>query len=413
MFKRYLYRREYRRKQKADKQRLKRYHKDMRQQMKADQREERKIRFRKFISDPFARKITPEQEFKKGMKLVARQQQKEQRRKWLLRFRHNPIRTLFFREKTEEEILIAQLRKEEKRASFSVRAMMSYSSLKEILKTPDLRNKFALSLVQSTTYYILSFLFIYIVYQLITIAVSRMFDIPTIWYYYRVKFPLFSGSHLYTRAALIAIFACGPLLSLILSFIFLNFFLNKKVKNHNLKLFFLWGFINGASMFFGSYIVGFITRTEFIYVSEWIFLSSMFDVEEIIFTLISITISLLIGRLATPLFIISSGSVNILEPKVRIYFILSQAVLPWMIGVVVFYLLTSPHHYLPFFLKTLSPILIIIPSLFSYNSPRNVQVRTAGIVRRDYFKWSILIAMIALLFFYRIMLNFGLKFFSN
>jgi hypothetical protein len=183
------------------------------------------------------------------------------------------------------------------------------------------------------------------------------------------------------------------------------------MNNQNLKLFCLWGFICGVNFFFGSYIVGFITRTEFIYSSEWIFMSSMFDVEEIFFTILSITMSLLIGRLVTPLFLMSSSSELLIKPKFRLFYIIAQVFIPWVLGVIVFQILTTPEHYLPLTFKTLTPIFILLPSLFTFNSIRNENIYLKGIVRKSYFRWSIVIVVIAILFFYRVLLNFGFRLF--
>jgi hypothetical protein len=412
MFRRYLYQRDYRRKQKAEKRRLREHHKAMRQEIRSELRKERKIRLITLLSNPFAAKaLTPEQKLRRDMRKYSLQTRQQERDKWIQRFKHHPFRTLFIREKSEEQIQMEQWRKVDRKIAFRKRLRGSFLALADILKTPDLRNRFTISLLQSTTYFILSFLLVYIIYQLVTIAVAQSFNIPTIWYYYRVKFPLFSGSQLYTRSALISIFASGPVFSLGLAFVFLKLYFNRRITNQNLKLFYLWGFINGVNMFFGSYIAGFITRTEFIYASEWIFMSSMFDVEEIVFTFIAITILLLIGRLVTPLFLLTSGSATLISPKFRLYYILSRIFIPWAIGVMIFFLMTNPIHYLPLTIKTLTPVFVLITSLFTYNSIRNHNIHTTGVIRKNYFRWSIIIAVIALIFFYRILLNIGLQFF--
>ena len=162
-------------------------------------------------------------------------------------------------------------------------------------------------------------------------------------------------------------------------------------------------------MFFGAYIVGFITRTEFIYTSEWLFLSNVFDIEEIIFTLISFGMLIVIGRIVTPLFLVSSGSVTLIKPEFRLYFILSQLILPWLVGVFVLFLITLPHYYIPLIFKTITPALILVPSLIIYNSRRFAKIHKSGVVQHNYFRWSIIIVFFALLLFYRVILNFGLK----
>lgn len=408
MFKRFKYQREYRRKQNADKRKLRKHHDAMRKEIKA----ERSKRLRYFLANPFKSKgISPDAELKREMKSEIHRLKKDERQRKIRRFRENPLRALFYREKSSEELQMAQWRKTDKKVAFRKRLKSKFQTLREIFGSGDLRKKFVYGTIQSTTFYILSFLIIYISYQMITMLVSKAFSIPTVWYYYRVKFPLFTGSHLYTRAALISIFSSGPMLSLILAFIFLKQYFSKKVKSQNLKLFLLWGFINGINMFFGSYIVGFVTRTEFIYVSEWIFMSSMFDVEEIFFTIVSISICLLIGRLVTPLFILSSGSIKLIETKNRLFYILSHVFIPWSIGVVVFFLMTSPTHYIPLFMKTITPVFILMPTIFIYNSARNEAIQTTGVIQKSYFRWSIVIILLAILFFYRILLNFGLQLF--
>lgn len=412
MFRRYLYRREYRRKQKADKKLLRRHQQVMRDKIKSEYRQERALNRKKFLANPFAGKeITEDMLVRREFKQLIRQQKKETRTKWWIKFRHNPFRTLFIKEKNEEVQQMERWRKVDKKIAFRKRVRNIFLTLSEIIHSPELRGKFIKGALQSATYFILAFLLVYIIYQLVTIGVSRIFNVPTIWYYYRVKFPLFTGSPLYTRAALISIFASGPLASLILSFVFLKQYFSKKTRSQNLKMFYLWGFICGANLFFGSYIVGFITRTEFIYVTEWIFMSTMFDVEEIIFAIISISISLLIGRLVTPLFLLATGSPRLIEPNYRLHYIVTHIFIPWAIGVTVFFVITMPTHYFPLFLKTVTPIFLLIPSVFTYNSTRNESIHVTGVVRKSYFKWSVIIAVIAILFFYRIILNFGLQFF--
>ena len=230
-----------------------------------------------------------------------------------------------------------------------------------------------------------------------------------VWYYYQLKFPLYTYSNLYTRAALVTIFGSGPAVSLVLAIVFMRLFFYKNLYSKSFQLFYLWGIINGLNMFFGAYIVGFLTRTEFIYTSEWLLMSSVFDVEEIIFTTLSLAIMVLAGRQLTSMFLVSSGSVTLVTPEYRLFFIICQLFLPWMAGGVIFFLITTPTYYIPFLLKTITPGLLLIPSLFTYNSLRNENIHSSGLIRRNYFRWGILIVVVALLFFYRVVLNFGLK----
>ncbi|MBK7028050.1 MAG: hypothetical protein IPH45_02035 [Bacteroidales bacterium] len=412
MFKRSRYQLEYRQKLNADKKRMRMYNKAMRKKMKEEARQEKKLRRKNFLSHPFQSfKPNPEQELKRELKQEYRQNKRLERKRWLERFKKNPLKTLFTNEKNKDHHLLMEQMREERKYAQRNRIKIIVQSFKDIFQTSELRNKYSISLIQSTTYFILSFLLIYIINQFTTMLVAKGFDIPTVWYYYRVKFPLFAGSQLYTRTALIGIFASGPVISLVTGFIMLKLYFSKSLLNKKLRLFYLWGFVNGINFFFGAYLVGFVTRTEFIYASEWLFMSSMFDVEEIVFAVLSITISLLIGRLITPLFLLSSSYPVFITSKYRFAYILSNVFIPWLIGAGVFLALSRPVYYLPLTLKTITPALLLFPSILTYNSIRNDNIANTGKVQANYFRWSIVIIVIALLFFYRLLLNFGLQLF--
>jgi len=278
-----------------------------------------------------------------------------------------------------------------------------------LITTPELRKKLLLTFLYSTACFIFSFLFIWVFYQAVTIMVASSFQIPVTWYYYQLKFPLYTFSPLYTRAALVTIFATGPIFSLMLAFVFLKLFFSKSERVKKFQLFYLWGFINGANMFFGAYISGFFTRTEFIYTSEWIFLSNMFDVEEIIFVVVSFVMLFIIGQIVTPLFLLSSGSVTMVKPGYRFFFVIGHVILPWLTGIMILFLITLPNYYIPLILKTITPGLALFPTLYLYDSLKYENIHKTGVIRHNYFRWSIVIVAIALLFFYRIILSWGLK----
>lgn len=391
---------------------MRKYEKSMRKQIREEVRNEKRRKIRMFFLNPLhSRRLSPEQELRKELRMEMEENRRLERQRWLNRFRKNPLKTLLFPEKKTEQVILVEQMKEELKLARRNRLRGIRSAFREIFKNKDLRSKFSLSLVQSTTYFIFSFLLVYTVYQFTTMLVAKGFDIPTVWYYYRVKFPLFTGSQLYTRSALVGIFASGPVISLILGFVMLKLYFSKNIINRRFRLFYLWGFINGINFFFGSYIAGFITRTEFIYASEWLFMSSMFDVEEIIFAVLSITISLLIGRLITPLFLLSANQPILITAKYRFAYIISNVFIPWIIGMGVFLLLSQPVYYLPLTLKTITPAFILFPSLLTYDSIKNDTIASTGKVQANYFRWSIVIIIIALLFFYRVLLNFGLEIF--
>jgi hypothetical protein len=344
------------------------------------------------------------------MKKYIRHERSEERKRWWDAFKQNPVKTLFPPRKEGQPagffMFSRELRKE-RRALAREQRKANRKQFFEILRSQELKSKFLKGFFYSTAGYLIAFMLIYVFYQLITIAVASSFNIPVIWYYYQLKFPLYTYSPLYTRPALVTIFAAGPALSMMLALVFLRLYFTEKAVLKRFQPLFLWGFVCGTNMFFGAYIAGFFTRTEFIYTSEWIFLSNMFDIEEIIFSSISFVMLIVIGRIVTPLFLMSSGSVTLIKPENRFFFILFQVVLPWLAGVVILFVITLPNYYFPLILKTLTPGLVVIPTLYMYNSINFENIHKSGIIQRNYFRWGIVIAVVAILFFYRILLSWG------
>ena len=370
----------------------------------------------RFVKDPLGLKL---QQPLHRERLRARRYKRRNRKvawqKWWTKFKANPWRTVFPKKKRKSAdgsyLYLYRMSKQERKAMRIKKRKEIRENFKTIVTTPDLRLKFALSFLHSTAYFIFSFMFVWVIYQVVTIMVASSFQIPVIWYYYQLKFPLYTYSPLYTRAALITIFAAGPIMSLMLAFVFLRLYFSKSAILRRFKQFFLWGFISGCNFFFGAYISGIVTHTEFVYASEWFFMSNGYAVQEIILSSVSVVMLVIIGRIVTPLFLLSSGSVTLIKPGFRFFFILSQVIFPWMAGVVILFLITLPNYYLPLILKTLLPVLMLVPSLFLYDSMLYENIHKTGVIHHNYFRWSIVIASIALLFFYRIILSWGLRIF--
>jgi hypothetical protein len=380
----------------------------------ADARRRFKARLNNFIAHPFAKKqLTDFQSEALHIRKLVRHEEKLARRKWWIKFRKHPLKALFPAKKQRIEgggyLYVYNMTRLEQKELARKQRKEKIENLKLLLASPDLRRKFGFGYLHSTAFFILAFMLIYIVYQVVTIGIAASYNIPVLWYYYELKFPLYTFSPLYTRAAMVMIFSSGPVISLMLAFTFLKLFFVENVFLKRFQLFYLWGFIAGANMFFGAYIAGFFTRTEFIYTSEWLFMSQVFDIEEIVFTAISFIMMLIIGRIVTPLFLSSSGSVTLITPQFRFFFIITQVILPWFSGAVILFLITLPHYYIPLVIKTLTPGLVLFPSMYLYNLLQYEDIHKKGVIQRNYLRWSVIIAVVAILFFYRVILSFGLR----
>jgi len=403
-----------RRRMEAEKKRSRHREEARRRRKRAETWRRFKKRFTEFTVYPFSigKHTTAERE-KRHLKRQLAHDRKIKRLKWWAKFRINPWRAIFPRKKRRLAgggyYTNYSLSRKERKVLARQKRKQFRDNLRTIFTTSELRQKFGFAYLHSTAYFILAFILIYIIYQVITILLASSYSIPIVWYYYQLKFPLYTYSPLYTRMAMVVIFASGPILSLMLAFVFLRMYFSKNYIARRFKLFLLWGFICGVNMFFGAYISGFITRTEFIYTSEWLFMSRVFAVEEIVFAIIATVALIIIGRIITPLFLLSSGSVTLIKPEYRLHFILSVVILPWITGVIVLFLITLPNYYIPLIIKTITPVFLLIPSIFLYNSQKFENIHRSGVIQHNYFRWSILIVAIAILFFYRLILSFGFR----
>lgn len=403
-----------RQKQKAERKYMLAKKKEWRRRHQAETRKNFEKHLIRIFSNPFKKgELTEDQIERREISKRRKFDRKIYRQKLWIKFKKSPLKVIFPKRKIKTEdggyLYVYHMTRQERKELKRLKRKQDRDTLNKIFTTPDLRWKFIFVFLHSVAYFILAFILIYIIYQAITIVVASSFRIPVVWYYYELKFPLYTYSPLYTRAALVSIFAAGPIVSLMLALVFLKLFFTTHPFLKRFQLFFLWGFVCGINMFFGAYIAGFFTRTEFIYTSEWLFMSNVFDIEEIFFTAISVVMMVVVGRIATPLFLLASGSVTLVKPEFRLFLIFSEVIFPWMAGILILFLFTTPNYYFPLVIKTFTPGLILIPSLFLYNSLQYEDIHKTGVIQHNYFRWSVVIAAIAILFFYRIILSFGLR----
>lgn len=284
------------------------------------------------------------------------------------------------------------------------------SLVKDAWSIPSLRKGNLQNLLNSSVFFILSFFFVYYLYQFTTIFTAQAFNIPSKLFSYRIDWPLYTYSYLYTRVALVVIFGSGPLVCLIFGFLFYWLYLWARAHTHFTKMFFLWACFHAFNLFFGSYISGVLTRTGFIYTSEWLFISNMFDVEEIIFMVISIVVLLIIGYFATKQFLHSASSARLIEPKYRTLFILSQVVIPWFIGNLVLYFSNSPNNPIELALLYVTSVLMIIPVLAGYNITSLQRFNLLHTSHEGKTGWVFLFILAGLIITIKIFLTKGISF---
>jgi len=249
---------------------------------------------------------------------------------------------------------------EQIKASRSQKAIF-HKTLLGLTQRPEQRKLYLLRFIFSAIAYILTFYLIYSVYQIVTVLTARLFSIPIVWNNFRFHFPLHTGSLLYTRVALICIFGSGPVISFAIALILLRVARKRIISSQFVRFSVVWGIINGYNLLFGALIIGIITRTEVMYASVWLFMNSIYDPSEFLLILLALTLMIISGRILAKKFLAASFADTSESLVYRPFLVFSDIIFPWITGTIVFIVVSLPGNYIPFMLKTLTPIILLIP----------------------------------------------------
>lgn len=203
-----------------------------------------------------------------------------------------------------------------------------------MLKDPTIdRNKrttgnFFIIAFNSTAYFLISFIIMYLLGQFLTAVVALQYDFKSVLYYYKLVWAI--DSYEWTTESVKLLFSLAPLLSLLLGIIFLVIYIILYDDRSNLKLFFLWGFAHGMVWFFGALIAGAILDQGFGYVIMYMYFK---DTGKLVLSLLSLTALLLVAAFTTKWFLFSGNAYfNQLNEHNRAFFTFSQIIIPAVLG---------------------------------------------------------------------------------
>ncbi len=218
--------------------------------------------------------------------------------------------------------------------------------------------------LNSTSYYIIAFILLYLIGQFATAIAGMQFDYSSVVYHHRLLWAIDSNS--WTSDAVKLLFSLAPFLSLILGVVGLLIFISIYDHLGRFKIFFLWMFAHGMIWFFGALLAGTILDKGFGYVVMYFY---FLDTGKLIISLISLALLLTVSTLSTKWFLFSANSYfNQLNEHNRSFFTFSQIILPIVAGTAVLIAIKLPDitYYELFVL--LSSLLFMLPILLRYNS---------------------------------------------
>lgn len=255
--------------------------------------------------------------------------------------------------------------------------------------------------INSTGLFIISYLLVYLIYQLTVLIAASRWKLDSVLFYYDLAFNDYSP--LWTKFNILFVTFSGPFICLVIGFLFFRFFsIRPKVRGF-LKLFFVWVALHGVNFFFGAYASGVAFNEGFGYVPEWLSFNVFW---QILTSLISLFILGIIGFYSTSRFLDTSNSAYRVRDENKLKFLFYQAFLPWVIGSTVILLVKIPNN-MPYDTGNLvTLVFLVVPLLF--NRFARPTIAFEGDRKPTRIKWNIVSLFILLLLAFRIGLNNGI-----
>lgn len=211
-------------------------------------------------------------------------------------------------------------------------------------------------IINSTAFYLLSYLFLYMLFQLTTIIFSNVFDIPNTLYYNRIGFNV--RPEAWTFDSVKVIFSSGNVLLFLLSITFLVVIFKAIEFDGFLRLFFVWGFIHAVSMLLGSFIIGAFNFEGFGIVLSYLYLA---DTAKMLLLFAGLLLLLGIGMtMVKPFLFTSNIYFKFLSPKMRPAFRRDQFIVPFLLSTLILMVLKYPTT-LYENLMLIVPVFILLP----------------------------------------------------
>ena len=218
--------------------------------------------------------------------------------------------------------------------------------------------------VNSTSFFLLSYLIIYLLTQLAACIAASNFEIPSILYFNSIYYNIIGSD--WTSDAVKIVFSTGPLLALFIGLILLIIY-SKIFQNNTLfKILILWGVFHAFNIFFSSLLVGTLLGTSLGHVLSWLYFQ---DTAKMTISIIALFGAFGFGLITAKPFIFSSNIyLNNYTEHNRKTFILGQLVIPLIIGNLIIYLLKLPNISYFEIGTIISMFLMMLPVYLKYKS---------------------------------------------
>jgi hypothetical protein len=263
--------------------------------------------------------------------------------------------------------------------------------------------EYLIILINSTAFFLLAYLFVYLIKQVSVMIAAITFNIDTVLYYYDIDFLIRSSE--WVPDAVKVVYTTGPFISLILAILAIIIYINVSEETWTFRLFILWVFCHSFTHFFGEFLMGNLLGKGFGYVIMYLFFQ---DTPKMVLTLLDFVIILLTGLGLARLFLFS-GNIYLkkLDKSNRMPFVISQILLPFLIGTGIILLIKLPKISSLEIGVDFSMIILLMPVIFRARISQDLFFEEERKRIKPF--WILLISAVILSVLFRIIFGIGVR----
>lgn len=200
--------------------------------------------------------------------------------------------------------------------------------IRDIKENRSKFTEFIIIFLHSTLLFVVAYLFIFFIGLLASSISGVFFEYHSIIRYYGIEWIVASDK--WYGDSVKMVYSSGPIIVGIIAVFLAIAFSYIRTSRSRIKLFFLWSLLHGFNAFFGALLIGSMFGKGFGHAIIWSYIS---DTEKVIYSIVSITILILMGVFTTRSFLISANSYySYLDKSKQRFFVWAQIGLPFIFG---------------------------------------------------------------------------------
>ena len=265
------------------------------------------------------------------------------------------------------------------------------------------QTKYLIIIANSTAIFLLAYLVVFITGEFSTGFAASTFNIRTILLYHDVDFLIRSKD--WAGDAVQVVFSTGPFSAFLLTLVSLFLFLSLIEQKWTSRLLILWIFCHSVIQLLGQIVFGAIFNQSF----GWVLAYMYFGETEKMMLVVFLLIMMFVCGIFIPKFFLLTGNIyfNYLVPENRMHLVISQVLLPFVIGTGLIFLIKQPRITNLEMVVDGSMLFLLLPvvlrsrfasDLFFDEEPRKIRI-----------KWAWMLAMGVILVAFRILFWKGIR----